>query len=81
MTEPGRLGDPESSATAERLRVRVLGTFQVEGMDLRALRSRKARAVLKLLAMGRGRAVSLDRLVDGLWPNGGEPSQPDARWP
>ena len=51
MTEPGRLGDPASSAVAERLRVRVLGTFQVEGMDLRALRSRKARAVLNLLAM------------------------------
>ena len=59
------------------LRARVLGPFVLEGIDLRSLRSRKARTTLKLLALGRGRPVSLDRLIDGLWPDGDEPPQPE----
>lgn len=49
------------------VRVRVLGTFEVEGLDARALGSRKARTLLKILALARGRPVAADRLIDCLW--------------
>jgi DNA-binding SARP family transcriptional activator len=51
----------------EELRVRVLGPFEVEGVPPRALGSRKGRTLLKLLALGRGRPVSTDRIVEALW--------------
>src|SRR4051794_19306999 len=52
------------------LRVRVLGGFSVEGIDEHDLGSRKARLVLKALALARGRPVTVDRLVDVVWPEG-----------
>jgi DNA-binding SARP family transcriptional activator len=62
----------EQAATApEGVRVRLLGPFEVEGADLSTLRSRKARTLLKVLALAGGRPVSVDRLVDCLW--GDEP--------
>ena len=51
----------------ERLRVRVLGAFSVEGVSERALGSLKARRLLKVLALARGGAVTVDRLADILW--------------
>jgi DNA-binding SARP family transcriptional activator len=51
----------------EALRVRVFGEFRFEGADLSALRSRKARTLLKMLAVRVGHAVAVDSLVDGLW--------------
>ena len=51
----------------ERLRVRVLGAFSVEGVSERALGSLKARRLLKVVALARGGAVSVDRLADILW--------------
>jgi DNA-binding SARP family transcriptional activator len=50
------------------LRVRVLGGFEIEGIDSHRLGSRKARTLLKVLAVARGRPVSVDRLIDVLWP-------------
>ncbi len=49
------------------LSVRVLGDLGVDGFDLPALGSRKARTLLRLLALGRGRFVPADALVDCLW--------------
>ena len=51
----------------EQLRVRVLGEFRLEGADLAGLRSRKARTMLKVLALQPGRAVSVDALIDAVW--------------
>ncbi|HWW54422.1 MAG TPA: BTAD domain-containing putative transcriptional regulator, partial [Acidimicrobiales bacterium] len=52
----------------DQLRVRLLGGLDVEGVDPAALGSRKARTLLKVLALGRGRPVTIDALVDCLWP-------------
>ena len=49
------------------LRIRVLGGLQVEDLDAAALGSRKARSLMKRLALARGQAVPVDQLVDGLW--------------
>ncbi|HUP87346.1 MAG TPA: AAA family ATPase [Acidimicrobiales bacterium] len=51
----------------ERLRVRVLGGFAVDGLSERGLGSLKARRLVKVLALARGRPVSADRLADILW--------------
>ena len=53
----------------DRLSVRVLGAFAVDGIDERAIGSRKARLLLKLLACDQGRPVSVDRITDALWPD------------
>lgn len=49
------------------MRVRVLGGFSVDGFADRELGSRKARTLLKALAVARGAPVPVDRLVDVLW--------------
>jgi DNA-binding SARP family transcriptional activator/tetratricopeptide (TPR) repeat protein len=49
------------------LRVRVLGGFEIEGVPEATLGSRKARTMLKVLALARGRPVPVDTLVDTLW--------------
>lgn len=50
--------------------MRVMGEFVLVGADLAALKSRKARRVLKHLAIACGSTVSTDRLVDAAWPDG-----------
>ncbi len=83
MTDIGSVGPaPPDAPSADdplaggALRVRLLGEFQLEGIDLRGLRSRKARTMLKVLALGRGRAVTVDRLIEGMWPDA-PPPQPE----
>ena len=49
------------------VRVRVLGGFSVDDVPERDLGSRKARTLLKALALGRGSPVAVDRLVDIVW--------------
>lgn len=49
------------------LRVRLLGDLEVEGCDLARLGRRQVRTLLKILALGRGRPVTPDRLADCLW--------------
>ncbi|MBV9660894.1 MAG: AAA family ATPase [Acidimicrobiales bacterium] len=57
------------------LRVRVLGGFALEGIDERALGTRKARLLLKRLAVAAGRPVAADELAEVLWPDR-PPKQP-----
>ncbi|HEV8297387.1 MAG TPA: BTAD domain-containing putative transcriptional regulator, partial [Acidimicrobiales bacterium] len=49
------------------LRVRVLGGLMVEGVDDAGLGSRKARTLVKVLALGRSQPVRVDELVLALW--------------
>ena len=51
----------------QNLRLRLLGELQVEGCDAARLERRQLRTLLKILALGRGRPVGVDRLVDCLW--------------
>jgi DNA-binding SARP family transcriptional activator len=52
------------------LRVRLLGGFEVEGLEPARVGSRKARTLLKVLALARGAPVPADRLADAVWPDG-----------
>ena len=45
----------------------MLGEFRLDGVELTALRSRKARVLLKVLALAGGATVATDALVDTLW--------------
>ena len=49
------------------LRIRLLGGLAVDDVPERDLGSRKARTLLKALALARGSSVPTDRLVDLLW--------------
>ena len=58
------------------VRVRLLGGLAIDGVDLAALGSAKARLLVRRLAVERGRPVSIDALVDLIWPAGGAPARP-----
>ena len=58
------------------MRVRVLGGLEIEGVAERSLGSRKGRTLLKLLALGRGTPVSVDRIADVLWGDD-QPARPN----
>src|SRR4051794_27752691 len=60
------------------MRVRLLGGFEIEGVPERDLGSRKGRALLRVLAVGRGKPVSVDRIADTLWGDV-QPSRPAAQ--
>ena len=51
----------------ESLSVRVLGDFEVAGVEASALGSRKGRSLLRFLALAGGRAVSVDTLATAIW--------------
>jgi DNA-binding SARP family transcriptional activator len=51
----------------ETLRVRLLGGLDVEGVPAAAFGSRKARLLVKVLAVQRGRPVHADALAEALW--------------
>jgi DNA-binding SARP family transcriptional activator len=51
------------------LKVSVLGALDIHGVDKHALGSRKARTLIKVLAVARGQPVAVPRLVDCLWPD------------
>ena len=57
------------------LRVRLLGGLEVEGVEGRALGSRKARTLIKVLALARGRPVPADTVADALWPDDDAPTR------
>jgi DNA-binding SARP family transcriptional activator/tetratricopeptide (TPR) repeat protein len=57
------------------LRVRTLGPFEIEGLSERAVGSRKARTLVKVLALARGAPVASDVLIEALWP-GAAPAHP-----
>jgi len=58
------------------LAVRVLGDFGVDGIEPQAFGSRKARLVLRLLAVGGGQAVPAGVLIDALWDTS-PPARPE----
>jgi predicted ATPase/DNA-binding SARP family transcriptional activator/DNA-binding CsgD family transcriptional regulator len=58
------------------LRVRVLGGFEIEGIDAHRLGSRKARTLLKVLALARRHPVSIDRLIEAVWTQA-TPARPE----
>ena len=62
---------PPRPRRAEELRIRVLGSFSIEGIATAALGSRKERTLAKVLALARGRPVSANAIIDALW--GDEP--------
>ena len=49
------------------LKVSVLGTLDIEGVPSRDLGSRKARTLVKILAVARGRPVAVEHLVEYIW--------------
>jgi DNA-binding SARP family transcriptional activator len=51
----------------QHVRVRILGDLEVEGCEPAQLGRRQVRTLLKVLALGQGRPVSVDRIVDCLW--------------
>lgn len=51
----------------QQLSLRLLGDFDVDGVEPAALGSRKGRLLLRLLALARGHAVPTGVLVDALW--------------
>jgi DNA-binding SARP family transcriptional activator len=57
----------------EQLRVHVLGDFEIEGISDHRVGSRKARVVLKALALARGQSVRAGTLLDLVW--GDQPPQ------
>lgn len=63
------------TAGPSALRVRVLGGFAIDGIADTALGSRKARLLLKVLALARGTPVSVATLAEVVWPDG-LPSRP-----
>jgi DNA-binding SARP family transcriptional activator/tetratricopeptide (TPR) repeat protein len=52
---------------AASLRVHVLGDLSIDGFDRKALGSRKARHLLRELALARGRPLSTDSIAESLW--------------
>ena len=58
------------------LRVRLLGRFEVEGVETSSLGSRKGRTLLKRLALDAGGPVSVDTLLSTLWPDDAMPARP-----
>jgi DNA-binding SARP family transcriptional activator/tetratricopeptide (TPR) repeat protein len=59
-----------------QLRVRLLGGLDVEGVDPATLGSRKARTLVKVLALARCRPVSADDVIEALWPGDDRPAKP-----
>jgi DNA-binding SARP family transcriptional activator/tetratricopeptide (TPR) repeat protein len=57
------------------VRIRTLGTFEVEGVSHRDLGSRKGRTLLKILAVAAGHPVSVDRIAEVLWGDD-QPARP-----
>jgi DNA-binding SARP family transcriptional activator len=51
----------------DALRIRLLGGLDVEGLEEKEIGSRKARTLVKVLALGRGAAVPADAVVEALW--------------
>ena len=49
------------------LRVHLMGGFEVEGLPATALGTRKARLLLRRLALAAGRPVSIDELAEAVW--------------
>jgi DNA-binding SARP family transcriptional activator len=56
-----------TEAVSNVLRIRMLGALELEGLDIARLGSRKARSLLRALALGRGAPVPVDVIGERLW--------------
>ncbi|MEA3214363.1 MAG: hypothetical protein QOJ19_519, partial [Acidimicrobiia bacterium] len=74
MGTPGVAAPPSTAPT--QLRVRVLGGFGIEGLEERAVGTRKARVLLKRLALEQGRPVPGEELAAAVWGDD-QPSKPN----
>ena len=61
------MGAGPGASRPTTLRVRVLGGFEIEGVEQRALGSRKGRLLAKRLAVAAGAAVPVGELVETVW--------------
>src|SRR6202162_3264905 len=68
MRSSGSFVTRSGRQTVGELKVSVLGALDIQGVDKNALGSRKARTLIKVLAVARGQLVPVPRLVDRLWP-------------
>lgn len=79
----GTVSERRPSWTSHRIQVTTLGRFEVavddEPVPNGEWGSRRARTLLKRLAVGRGWPVTREELVELLWPEGGEPGRLGAR--
>lgn len=75
MQVPGSARRGRAVLPAGKLKVSVLGTLEIEGVPSRGLGSRKARTLVKILAVARGRPVSVATLVEYIW-RGAPPAHP-----
>lgn len=57
-------------------RVRLLGKFEVEGVETSSFGSRKGRTLLKRLALDAATPVAVDTLVETLWSHDAAPARP-----
>lgn len=73
MTRSGR-------QTVGELKVSVLGALDIHGVNKHALGSRKARTLIKVLAVARGQPVPVPRLIDCGWPDR-SPARPSLEAP
>jgi class 3 adenylate cyclase len=71
---PGRRRGADPGLELRALELRLLGPLEAtSGADATALGGQKPRTLLAVLALEPGRVVSVDRLVEALWP--GEPPE------
>jgi DNA-binding SARP family transcriptional activator/tetratricopeptide (TPR) repeat protein len=64
MATPGATGRGRAVSS---LRVRLLGGFAIEGLEERAIGTRKARLLLKRLALSQGKPVPAEELAAAVW--------------
>ncbi|PZS32020.1 MAG: hypothetical protein DLM58_10510, partial [Pseudonocardiales bacterium] len=75
MAAVAQAGGARLDRGMQSLSVRVLGAFDVDGVEPQILGSRKARSLLRLLALARGQAVPADVLAAALWGDA-QPAKP-----
>jgi DNA-binding SARP family transcriptional activator len=71
---------PTCAIAAEQIHVRALGSFDIRSdADAKIdVRRPQSLALLKMLLMGQGHAVSDDTLISALWPDGAPPRSRDS---
>ena len=70
------MGSYRPVVAPQPLRIRLLGGLDVEGTASARLGSRKARTLLKVLALGRGSVVATGAVCEVLWADGDAPARP-----
>ncbi len=63
------------------MRIRVLGSMEVRDPDPVPLGGPTQRRTLGMLLVNAGQTVSIDQLVDGIWPDGDAPDRAEQNVP